>query len=135
MYIKDGATAGIATVNQLCEEFSLLSSVALLRPKARLLESRYLAYQLNSTPFKGYVLNSLVGGAMTRFTLEIISKFRLIAPPLQEQTAIAAYLDRETAKIDRLIEKVETAMARLQEYRSALITAAVTGKIDVREAS
>ncbi len=55
-------------------------------------------------------------------------------PPLHEQTAIAAYLDRETGKIDRLIEKVEAAIARLQEYRSALITAAVTGKIDVRGA-
>lgn len=55
-------------------------------------------------------------------------------PPLPEQTAIAAYLDRETAKIDKLVEKVEAAISRLQEYRTALITAAVTGKIDVREA-
>lgn len=55
-------------------------------------------------------------------------------PPLEEQTSIVAYLDRETAKIDRLVAKVETAITRLQEYRSALITAAVTGKIDVREA-
>lgn len=54
-------------------------------------------------------------------------------PPLPEQTAIATYLDRETAKIDRLVEKVDAAIARLQEYRTALITAAVTGKIDVRE--
>lgn len=54
-------------------------------------------------------------------------------PPLPEQTAIATYLDRETAKIDRLLDKVEMAIARLQEYRTALITAAVTGRIDVRE--
>ncbi len=53
-------------------------------------------------------------------------------PPLSEQTAIATYLDRETAKIDRLVEKVELLISRLQEYRAALITAAVTGKIDVR---
>lgn len=56
------------------------------------------------------------------------------APPLPEQTAITTYLDRETSKIDRLVEKVEAAVGRLQEYRTALITAAVTGKIDVREA-
>lgn len=54
-------------------------------------------------------------------------------PPLSEQTAIATYLDRETAKIDRLMEKIKAAIERLQEYRTALITAAVTGKIDVRE--
>jgi type I restriction enzyme S subunit len=55
-------------------------------------------------------------------------------PPLPEQAAIAAYLDKETAKLDALVGKVETAVERLQEYRTALITAAVTGKIDVREA-
>ena len=54
--------------------------------------------------------------------------------PLGEQQAIADFLDRETAKIDRMVAKVETAIERLQEYRTALITAAVTGKIDVREA-
>ncbi|AMD92494.1 restriction endonuclease subunit S [Desulfomicrobium orale] len=53
-------------------------------------------------------------------------------PPLPEQTAISTYLDRETAKIDRLVEKIELLISRLQEYRAALITAAVTGKIDVR---
>lgn len=58
----------------------------------------------------------------------------LTVPPLPEQTAIATYLDRETAKIDKLVEKVEVAIARLQEYRTALITAVVTGKVDVREA-
>ena len=45
-----------------------------------------------------------------------------------------SFLDRETAKIDGMVAKVETAIERLQEYRTALITAAVTGKIDVRGA-
>jgi type I restriction enzyme, S subunit len=54
-------------------------------------------------------------------------------PGLPEQRAIADFLDRETRKIDRMVEKVEAAVERLQEYRSALITAAVTGKLDVRE--
>jgi type I restriction enzyme S subunit len=55
------------------------------------------------------------------------------SPPFPEQTAIAAYLDLETAKLDLLMQKVEEAVERLQEYRTALITAAVTGKIDVRK--
>ena len=54
-------------------------------------------------------------------------------PPVPEQRAIADFLDRKTAKIDTLVTKIETAIERLQEYRSALITAAVTGKIDVRK--
>jgi type I restriction enzyme S subunit len=53
-------------------------------------------------------------------------------PPIREQIEIASFLQDETAKIDAMVGKVETAIDRLQEYRSALITAAVTGKIDVR---
>jgi type I restriction enzyme S subunit len=64
---------------------------------------------------------------------ESLKEVWLALPPHPEQTAIATYLDRETAKVDKLVEKVEAAIARLQEYRTALITAAVTGKIDVRE--
>ena len=73
-------------------------------------------------------------------TLPILSQGQiadifLSLPPLSEQRAIADYLDRETTKIDHMIEKVEAAIQKLQEYRTALITAAVTGKIDVREDS
>jgi len=53
-------------------------------------------------------------------------------PPLSEQISIAEYLDHETRMIDGLIEKVLQAIEKLKEYRTALISAAVTGKIDVR---
>lgn len=66
---------------------------------------------------------------------ESLKEVWLALPSLSEQTAIATYLDRETAKIDKLTSKVEQAIERLQEYRTALITAAVTGKIDVRYAA
>ena len=49
-----------------------------------------------------------------------------------EQRKIASFLDRETAKIDTLVAKILEAIDRLKEYRTALISAAVTGKIDVR---
>jgi type I restriction enzyme S subunit len=54
---------------------------------------------------------------------------------LNEQPAIAAFLDRETAKIDALAAKVREAIDRLKEFRTALIFVAVTGKIDVKEAA
>ena len=53
---------------------------------------------------------------------------------IAEQTGIAAYLDAQTAKLDAMVSKVEEAVERLQEYRTALITAVVTGKIDIRAA-
>jgi restriction endonuclease S subunit len=54
-------------------------------------------------------------------------------PPIDEQRAIAAFLDREAAKIDALVAKVREAIERLKELRTAIVSAAVTGKIDVRE--
>ena len=59
----------------------------------------------------------------------------VVVPPRwgSEPKAIAAYLDLETAKLDALMAKVEDAIERLQEYRTVLITATVTGKIDVRK--
>ncbi|PIU56590.1 MAG: hypothetical protein COS89_05835 [Deltaproteobacteria bacterium CG07_land_8_20_14_0_80_38_7] len=58
---------------------------------------------------------------------------RLPCPKLSEQQSIANLLDRDTARIDALIEKVQSAIDKLKEYRTALISAAVTGKIDVRK--
>ena len=50
-------------------------------------------------------------------------------PPFPEQAAIAAYLNDQTERIAALISQVETAIERLQEFRSALVTAAVTGRL------
>ena len=69
---------------------------------------------------------------MPKVNRETLNDLRLAVPPLSEQDRIADFLDRETAKVDGMLAKVGTAIERLQEYRAALITAAVTGKIDVR---
>ncbi len=59
----------------------------------------------------------------------------LVLPPLSEQTSIADFIEREIARIDALAAKVRDAIDRLKEFRTALVSAAVTGKIDVREAA
>ena len=68
-------------------------------------------------------------------TATFVGDQALATPANSEQRAIAAFLDRETANIDALIAKVQEAIDRLKELRTALIAAAVTGKIDVREAA
>ena len=73
-----------------------------------------------------------VTAAQPGIAAEVIRGLQIPVPPLPEQASIAAYLDEETAKLDALVAKVEEAIERLQEYRTALITAAVTGKIDIR---
>jgi type I restriction enzyme S subunit len=133
LYIKDGATAGVAMVNYLDEEFSLLSSVAVIRPKKKRLLSEYLAYLLNSGGFKTSVLSRLVGGAITRFTLEMIGNFSVSLPSIEEQRQVVAHLEGIVPRLDVLKGKTERSIELLKERRSALITAAVTGHIDLRE--
>ena len=92
-------------------------------------EARFLYYVFASgEPYKG--LGKL--GTQLNLNTDTVGSILVGIPDKREQTAIADFLDRETAKIDRLIAKIETAIERLREYRTALITAAVTGKIDVR---
>ncbi len=60
--------------------------------------------------------------------------FRISLPPLSEQDSITIYLDQEICKLDTLTTEAQHAIELLKERRSALISAAVTGKIDVRHA-
>lgn len=72
-------------------------------------------------------------GGQKRVPESFVTNLKHPIPPLPEQRAIADFLDHETAKLDALAAKVEEAITRLKEFRIALISAAVTGRIDVRE--
>ena len=93
----------------------------------------YYATIFSNTGLSQLLNLQAVGTTMANLNPTIIGRMLVPAPPLSEQRAIADFIDRKTTKIDTLVTKIETAIERLQEYRSALITAAVTGKIDVRE--
>ncbi len=98
LYIKDGATTGIATINPLEEEFSLLSSVAVLRGKEGLLENRFLAALLNSPRGKKYMLGMVSGVAITRLTLTKINDAEIPLPPLEVQKRRSWRRSRATGK-------------------------------------
>ncbi|MBI3871003.1 MAG: restriction endonuclease subunit S [Verrucomicrobia bacterium] len=93
---------------------------------------RFLFYYVFSNVVQDVIPLHNTGSTIPTMTQEGIGKLPFPHPPLPEQAALAAYLDKETAKLDALVGKVEEAVERLQEYRTALITSAVTGKIDVR---
>lgn len=108
--------------------------LALLRPCTERITGGYLFRTLQSS---GLAHQFYVGAkGITRYGLTHagIKSVWLPLPPLPEQTAITDFLNRETGKIDALIAKVEETIERLKEHRSALISAAVTGRIDVRAA-
>lgn len=74
----------------------------------------------------------ITGAAQPKLTADRLAGIRLPVPPTAEQTAIADYLTSKTSELDDLVVQAVTVIARLTEYRQALITSAVTGKIDVR---
>ena len=95
------------------------------------METDYLTYTLIAMS-----LNRLAqSAAQPGLNIEVIGNVSAPLPPVPEQRAIAAFLDQETAKLDGLTIKVREAIDRLKELRTALISAAVTGRIDVREAA
>ena len=108
--------------------------IALVRVDQTRLDPRFAAYSILGDVGRVQLTGLGYGGTKIQLSLDDVKSLRLCVPPLREQEAIALYLDEETAKLDRLVAKVEKAIERLQEYRTALITAAVTGKIDVRGA-
>ena len=112
-----------ATVNQACCAFAWPT----------FFEPRYVFYWLWMR--RPILLSLSAGGGQPNLSQNDLRKIRLPVPPLPEQRAIVNFLDRETAKIDRMVSLEEAVIERKQEYRSALITAAVTGKIDVRGSS
>jgi type I restriction enzyme, S subunit len=61
----------------------------------------------------------------------LISKIKVVLPDVAEQETIASFLDCEVKYIDLLKQKLKNSIEKLQEYRRSLITAAVTGKLDI----
>lgn len=96
-------------------------------------EARWLAYSVMGDLAKSHFKMASYGGTKIQLSLEDVRETPVMVPSLEEQKVIAAYLDLETAKLDVLRQKLEQSIAHLREYRAALITAAVTGQIDVRE--
>ena len=87
---------------------------------------RFAQYQLLNRTFIDIVDGSTFGSKMPRASWEFVSSMPLVIPPMAEQTAITAFLDRETAKIDALVAEQEKLIALLQEKRQAVISHAVT---------
>ena len=103
------------------------------RPNLRKVLPRFLAYVFDSNAHRNQIRAMVKGVKVFSITQAFLKNTFSWLPSKKEQTAIAEYLDKETAKIDRLCETVNQTIGRLKEYRTALITQAVTGKIKVTD--
>jgi type I restriction enzyme S subunit len=123
-----GATIG--KVAYMAEPGSFNQQITGITFDLRRVTTKFGAYQLKS-------IEPTLRGTARNTTLPILDQEEVgylpfLIPPQAEQQAIIASLDRETARIDLLVDKIREAIDRLKELRTALISAAVTGKIEVR---
>ena len=103
----------------------------IIRRSPRLLPE-LLVYQLNSDGVILQIGAGSDGAIQQHFNVGVAKKLQLLRPPLKEQEDLVRYLDDRTQKYDLLINKALEASSLLKERRTALISAAVTGNIDVR---
>ena len=104
---------------------------AVVRPQS--VEPRFAYWAMSEAGFVSEIVARSVGVSYPAINAPQIGLLALAVPPKVEQRAIAEYLDEQSALVDDLRAKAELSIERLSEYRSAVISAAVTGKIDLRD--
>jgi type I restriction enzyme S subunit len=134
LYIKDGVTTGIATVNTLDEEFSLLSSVALLKPRRDILDSLFLKYYLNSPEGFQNMTGQMTGTAIKRLILQKIKAAVVPVAPLPEQRRIVAEIEKQFTRLEAGAAALRRVQTNLKRYRAAVLKAACEGQLVPTEA-
>lgn len=120
LYIKDGATTGIAIVNTLKEEFTLLSSVALLKQNRNVINGYFLAALLNNADMYSDIRNNMGGAAITRLTIAKLNAVKVIVPPLDLQNRFAAFVhqvDKSKVAVQKSLDEAQLLFDSLmQQY-------------------
>jgi type I restriction enzyme, S subunit len=129
LYIKDGATTGIATVNKLEEEFSLLSSVAVFRFPSNSVMPKFAEYFLNSKITRNRILKEISGVAITRLTLEKLNRAEFALPPIEEQKQIVIELESKLSFCDQLDQTLTTALQQAEALRQSILKKAFSGQL------
>ena len=135
LYIKDGATTGIAAVNTIEEPFSLLSSVAVLRPDKKQIVAEYMVYNLNSSKTKTMMINNMSGNAITRLTLSKIKTAPITVCSLDEQNEIVRILDDLLAKEQQAKEAAERVLEQIDLIKKAILARAFRGELGTNDPS
>lgn len=128
LYIKDGATTGVCTVNRLEEEFSLLSSVGVLRP-GRGIESDFLKLVLDSPEIRKNLLGRMSGSAITRLTITKLKQIPIPLPSTKEQQAIVERASSVLKQIDGLQAYCQTELTRSNALRQSILKQAFAGRL------
>jgi type I restriction enzyme, S subunit len=134
LLVCEGGESGRSAIVQSTENIiGFQKAIHRLRPIDKQEISRYLLYTFYYVSKLGVFIAEGNPNTITHLTSEKLKLYKLPRPSRIEQELIVEYLDQKTAEIDLQKVKVKEAIELLKEYRTALITNAVTGKIDVRQ--
>lgn len=129
LYIKDGATTGIACINNFDEEFSLLSSVGVFRVNHEKIESKYLCYFLNSQVTRNKMLSNIAGVAITRLTLIKLKNSEFILAPFKEQHKIVQEIESRLSVADKTEESIAQSLRQAEALRQSILKKAFSGEL------
>lgn len=133
LYSREGERFGIAALVPDSVDLCLGQRMMMFRIKPTS-NPTYVMFVLNSETVYQQVLEGIAGATSPHVNISDVINFAVPFPPLEEQQEIAEYISHQINCLDALKSKALAVSDRLKEHRAALIAAAVTGKIDVREA-
>lgn len=128
LYIKDGATTGVVTINDIKDPFCLLSSVALIKP-SKSIDRKYLLYYLRSSTCYSSVRESMKGVGITRVTLKQIENWVVPIPPLSEQKRIVDEVEKWFVQIDAIEQDSSDLKDAVQKAKSKILDLALSGRL------
>jgi len=132
VYAIRGSIGDVAMVPDELEGANLTQDAARIAYTAAI-HGPWLLHALKSAAVFAQLEAGALGATISGVNIRDLKRASIPVPPGVEQRTIATFLHTETTKLDALIAKVREAIERLKELRTALISAAVTGNIDVRE--
>ncbi|MCF6334419.1 MAG: restriction endonuclease subunit S [Spirochaetales bacterium] len=132
LMVKLGATTGVVAIVETDEEFNIWVPLAAIRVNHKIL-AKYVYYVLKSHNIQDAIQMSWTYGTQQTLGLRTLENLSFPIPPKDVQKSIVNYIESIAPILEISIQKSEKSILLLQERRTALISAAVTGKIDVRD--
>jgi type I restriction enzyme S subunit len=132
---KDGTIGKIAIVKDMPKIATLNSGVFLTRPLENEYYQEFMYWILYSEVFKSFYDFNKSGSTIQHLYQNVFNEFKYPLPPIKEQIEIVNHVNKKTDELDLVISKTKQEIALLKEYKTALISEVVTGKVDVSTSS
>ncbi|MBC3809269.1 restriction endonuclease subunit S [Undibacterium seohonense] len=133
LIVQTGAGTGDVGLVSKNEEGFNCHALIIVQPKKEIMYGNFLSLTLQSQYGTSVLFSLRTGGMHPHLNCGEVQFMKVPVPPVNEQVTIVDFVYRESLRFDSLIERAECAIQLMQERRTALISAAVTGKIDVRD--